>query len=104
MTAISIEHPTGISAIQLRQQMGEVLERVHYQFQQFRIMRKDKPMARLVNEEYMQTIDQLIESDPSLADTIALMLNDEAMGIIEQGQQEVRESKFIPLAEALNQK
>jgi hypothetical protein len=104
MTAISVEHPTGISAIQLRQQMGEVLERVHYQFQQFRIMRKDKPMARLVNEEYMQTIDQLIESDPSLADTIALMLNDEAMGIIEQGQREVRENKFIPLTEALNQK
>lgn len=56
MPLISIEYPTGISAIQLRQQMGEVLERVHYQFQQFRIMRKDKPMARLVNEEYSKQL------------------------------------------------
>ncbi len=104
MNSTSLERPTGISAIQLRQQMGEVLERVHYQFQQYRITRKDKPMARLVNEEYMQTIDRLLETDPSLADTIALMLNNEAMEIIEQGQQEVREGNLIPLIDALNQK
>lgn len=58
----------------IAQQKGEVLERVHYQFQQYRIMRKDKPMARLVNEEYLQTIHRLLASDSSFAEAIALML------------------------------
>jgi Lhr-like helicase len=66
-----------LTPIQLRQQLGAVLERVYYQFQQFRIVRKDKPMARLVSEDFMQVIDQLIEEDPALADTIALKMNDE---------------------------
>jgi Lhr-like helicase len=90
-----------VTAVQLRHQMGEVLERVYYQFQQYRVMRKDKPMARLVNERYMQAIDQLIESDPALADTLALMLNDEFIAIYEQGQKEWAEGKLIPIEEAL---
>ena len=91
-----------ISTMQLRQQLGEVLERVHYQFQQFRILRKDKPMARLVNEEYMQAIDDLVESDPALADTLALILNDEATQILEAGAKEWRSGQRIPLDEALS--
>jgi hypothetical protein len=102
MTDTSLIHQTNtLSAIQLRQQLGEVLERVHYQSAQFRIMRKDKPMARLVNERYMQAIDELIESDPALADTLALMLNDEFMTIFEQGQKEWAAGKRIPIEEAL---
>jgi len=88
--------------MQLRQQLGEVLERVYYQFQQFRVLRKDKPMARLVNEDYMQAIDYLIGSDPALADTIALMLNDEAAPILKEGAKEWRSGQRIPLDEALS--
>lgn len=98
----SFTHPTSsLTAIQLRQQLGEVLERVHYQFAQFRILRKDKPMARLVNERYMQAIDHLVESDPAVADTLALMLNEEFMTIFEQGQREWAAGKRIPIEEAL---
>lgn len=90
-----------LSTMQLRQQMGEVIERVYYQYQQFRIVRKDKPMARLVNEDYMQAIDELIEADPALADTLALMLNDEAMHIITQGEKEWEAGERIRLEDAL---
>jgi PHD/YefM family antitoxin component YafN of YafNO toxin-antitoxin module len=103
-STFSANHTPSLSAIQLRQQLGEVLERVHYQFASFRIMRKDRPMARLVNERYMQALDHLIKSDPALADTLAILLNDEAMEIIEQGMKERAEGKLIPLAEALHQK
>lgn len=87
--------------MQLRQQMGEVVDRVYYQWQQFRIIRKDKAMARLVNEEYMRAIEDLITADPAVADTLSLMLNDEAMRIIKQGEQEWRAGERIPLAAAL---
>lgn len=100
----SIHSMTTLNAVELRQQLGEVLERVHYQAVQFRILRKDKPMARLVNEQYMEAIDQLIDTDPSLADTLALMLNEEAMAIIEQGKSELNEGNLTPLHQALNQK
>lgn len=101
ITAEQLAPRDSISTMQLRQQLGEVLERVYYQFQQFRVLRKDKPMARLVNEEYMQAIDYLIESDPALADTIALMLNDEATDILKHGKQEWSSGERIPLEEAL---
>ncbi len=96
-----VNSDTALTTMQLRHQLGEILERVHYQSAQFRILRKDKPMARLVNERYMQAIDDLIESDPALADTLALLLNDEFMKIFEQGKKEWAAGKHIPIEEAL---
>ncbi len=105
MSHVTIEsQPTSdtLSMMQLRQQMGEVVERVFYQYQQFRIMRKDKAMARLVNEDYMQAIDELLETDPVVADTLSLMLNDEAMQIIAQGEREWQDGQRLPLEDVLN--
>lgn len=101
MTSIAIEHAPRLSLMELRQQLGGVVERVYYQFQQYQITRKDKPMARLVNEDYMRALEHLIASDPALADTLALMLNEEAMQIIEQGEAEWRAGQRIPLEKAL---
>jgi hypothetical protein len=78
-----------------------LLERVYYQSQQFQITRKDKPMARLIGEPFMQAIDELIESDPALADTLALMLNKEALETINQGREEYQKGEAIPIEEAL---
>ena len=52
-------------------------------------------------KEYMRAIEDLITADPAVADTLSLMLNDEAMRIIKQGEQEWRAGERIPLAAAL---
>jgi antitoxin (DNA-binding transcriptional repressor) of toxin-antitoxin stability system len=89
--------PTSISITEARDKLSELTERAHYRFEQFRIARKDKPIARIVSDEYMQVIDQLVETDPGLADTIALMLNKDALAAIEEGIKEVERGELIPL-------
>ena len=90
-----------ISQTQLRQRLRVVLDCVHDQFQQFRVMCKDKFMARIVNEDYMRAIEQLIQDDPGLADTLALMLNDEAQAIIAESEHDLAAGRLIPLDQAL---
>lgn len=97
LSTVSLHPEYALSAIELRQRLGEVLERVHYQFAQFRITRKDKPMARLVNEDYMQAIERLMDEDPALAETLDIMLDEVAMRAIQQGEQEITEGKLLPL-------
>jgi prevent-host-death family protein len=97
LSTLSLHPEYALSAIELRQRLGEVLERVHYQFVQFRITRKDKPMARLVNEAYMQAIEHLIDEDPALAETLEVMMDKSAMQAIRQGEQEIAEGKLLPL-------
>jgi prevent-host-death family protein len=95
--------PTSISISEARDRLTELMERVHYQHKQFRIVRKDKPMARLVAEPFMVAVDTLLETDSALADTLALMLNEEAMQIIDEDQREWERGESIPLAQALHQ-
>ncbi|GEM_PF-2100714 len=102
MLNATTHNPYGIGAVELREQLGEVLERVHYQFQQYRVMRKEKPMARIVNETYMQAIEQLLDSDSAIADTLALLLDNEAMDVLEVGEREWQEGNRIPLADVLS--
>jgi hypothetical protein len=87
---------SSLSSMQLREQLGEVLERVYYRGEQFRVVRKDKLMARIVNDLFMQHLDELIASDHALADTLALMMNDEAQDSIQEGQNEIKADKLIP--------
>lgn len=86
-----------IPALDVRRQLGELLERVYYQAQQYRIVRNKKAMARLVGEPFMQAIEQLMENDSALADTIALMLNDEVREAIKTSRKEIKEGKKIPI-------
>ncbi len=91
---------TDIGAIEARKHFGELLERTHYQATQFRIKRKDKPMARLVNERFMEVIDQLMETEPGLADTVALLLNKEWQGAISESQRDFKAGKVRQLIPA----
>jgi hypothetical protein len=88
---------TTIQAIKARQNFGELLEMAYYQNKQFRIARKNKAMARLVNENFMTAIDQLIEDDPALADTLAIMLNPEIRKALEKGEKDYQAGKAVPL-------
>ena len=97
----SLPSASTLNAVELRQQLGEVLERVHYRFAQFRIMRKDKPMARLVNETYMQTIERLLAEEPAMSETLEIMLDQEFMNALQQGDKEIDEGKLLPIEAAL---
>ena len=92
---------TIIPAIEARQNLGKLLELAYYQDQQFQISRKSKPMARLVGERFMQAIDKLIENNPSITDTLALILNDEALETIQQSRKEYQAGKGIPVEDVL---
>jgi len=95
-----------IPALDARRQLGELLEKAYYQNQQFRIMRKDKPMAYLIGEGFMNqlstVIDQVIENDPALADTLTLQLNPELKALIEQGTKEKEDGHLVPLTSILD--
>ena len=93
---------TTIKALDARQRLGELLELVYYKGEQFRIVRKDKPMARLIGEPFIAAIEKVLKHNPRLAETIEIMLDEEAMQAIKKGTQEIREGKIIPLEEVLN--
>ena len=60
-------------------------------------------MAYLVGIEFMEAVEKLIDSNPSLADTLALRLNKEAPKAIEQGRKEYQEGEGIPVEDVLNE-
>jgi len=94
---------TTIQALQARQNFGELLELAYYHNQQFTIARKNKPMARLVGETFMATLDGLIESDPGLADTLAILLHPDLKAEIEQSRQEYQDGQAVPLETVLQE-
>jgi len=88
-----------IQAIEARQKFGELLERVYYQDKVYQITRKDKPMGWLVGDAFMEKmgiiINYIIENEPVIADTLAVMLDDEIRSVIEEGRKEsARESEY----------
>ena len=99
MNAISIR------AIEVRQKFGELLERVYYQDKAYQITRKDKPMGWLVGDAFIERmgniINYIIEHEPVLADTLAIMLDDEIRSVIEEGRKESARGERIPLEKAL---
>lgn len=92
--------PTIQSSV-LRDNLGTFINQAYYQNVQYKVARNKKVMARIVPEKAMQTLEKFIMSDPALADTLALLLNEEAMADIEQGMKEYKEGKTIPLEEVL---
>jgi hypothetical protein len=95
-----------VPSLEARQKLGELLERVYYQNAQFRITRKEKPMAWLVSEPFMETvvslIDYVIDREPAIADTLALMVNSDAQQVLEQGTEELRDGKLVSLDSILD--
>ncbi len=92
---------TSIRTPEVRARIGELLEKTYYQEQQFRILRKNKPMARLVSEHFMTTLERLLSADPALEETLSLMLDSEAMTTIEQSRAEFAQGKMIELSKVL---
>lgn len=106
MSTNTLQKPTSVQALDARQRFGELLDLSYYQGKQFQIMRKDKPMAWIVSQPFMdgysQVIDYIIEHKPELADTLAIMLDGEIRDIIEKGTQEVEAGDLLPLSSILD--
>lgn len=96
---------TTIQAIEARQNLGEILERVYYQNKIYRIARKDKPMGWLVSDEFVETFAKLasyiVEREPILADTLAVTLDGDIRSIIEEGRSQWTKGERLSLEEAL---
>lgn len=96
---------TTVSAYQARSNLAQFVELAFYRNEQIRIERNKKPMARIVGEPLMQTMDKLIDYivkyKPALADTLAITVDDEIRGTIEQSRKEWRAGKKISIEEAL---
>jgi len=99
MNAISI------ASIEARHRFGELLERVYYQDKAYQITRKDKPMGYLVGDAFVEKIgniiNYIIKNEPALADTLAIMNDDEIRSVIEEGRREWAKGERIPLEQAL---
>lgn len=96
-----------IRAQDARSHLGDLLNQVYYQNKQFQINRKDKPMAWLVGQNFMemagQAIDYIIEHKPALADTMAIMLDDEMRSVIDNNKKEMASEERLPLASILEE-
>lgn len=77
-----------ISAMDARKSLGQMLEIVYYQNKAFTITRKDKPMAWLVGGAVFESFLKIIEEDGALKETLAVMLNKEAIEAIKVGERE----------------
>ena len=58
-----MQHST-VQALDARQRLGELLELAYYKGEQFRIARKDKPMAWLVGEPFMAALAATLDQNP----------------------------------------
>ncbi len=92
---------TDISSKEIRYKIGELLNFVFYGGGQVRITRRKRVMAYLVGEPLMTVFNQLIEDDPALADTVALMLNKELMRNINTCQKDTKSEKKKPYKSAI---
>ena len=95
-----------IQALEARSRFGELLELAFYKGKQFRIARKNKPMAWLVGEPFMEKvsriIDHIIEHEPALADSLAITLDVGIRDVIEQGTKAKTEGKIVPIETILD--
>jgi hypothetical protein len=98
---------TTVSAHEARQKFAELIELAFYKNAQIRIERNKKPMAWIVGEPFMKVIDSvidhIIEHEPAIADTLAIMLDDNIRAVIEQGTREIKEGKLIPIESILDE-
>lgn len=90
-----------IGAYQARQNFGELLEMAYYQGKQFLVKRGNKPMAYLLGEPTVEALFELIDSDPALADTLAILSNPTAKRIIGKGKEDIKAGRVVPLEHLL---
>ncbi|MBI1258516.1 MAG: hypothetical protein GC204_13695 [Chloroflexi bacterium] len=80
-----------------QRQLAHLIANVSQENGQVRITAGNEAQARLVSERFMLALDDLLEEDSALSDTLALMMNEEIQSILETGREEIAKGNKIPL-------
>ena len=89
------------SLIELRQNLSSIIHQASYTNTQFRLKNHNIPVARIVGENFMQSLDVLLEHDASLRETLEIMLDKNVMQMITQSQSDIQNGDIRPLADLL---
>jgi PHD/YefM family antitoxin component YafN of YafNO toxin-antitoxin module len=92
---------TSVSTHQARREFSQLLEQVHYTDQSVEIRRNKRPMAWLVGTDFIERYNKLIEyiseHKPGLAETLAVMLDDDLMRTLREGRAAVAKGETLPI-------
>ena len=98
-----------IQALDARNKFAELLELSLNQNKRFQIARDDEPVAWLISQDEMSTlqernevISRIIETDDALADTLAILANKELSEHLLGGSREVDVSSYVALENLLD--
>ncbi len=91
------------SLIELRSNLSSFIEQAHYTDTQIRLTRHNKPIARIVGENFMHSLELLLDQDPGLQETLQIMLDTNMLEQINQSQKEIQRGEVRPLTELLTE-
>lgn len=89
------------SLIELRSNLSSLIEQAHYTDTQIRLTRHNKPIARIVGENFMHSLELLLEQDPGLQETFHIMLDKNMLEQIKQSQEEIQRGEVRPLTDLM---
>lgn len=91
------------SLIQLRNNLGSFVEQAHYTNTQIRLTRHNKPIARIVGEDFMHRLERLLEQDPALRETLEIMADKNVGEMIAESQEDVQHGDARPLTDIVQE-
>lgn len=103
LEVIKIMTTIDTSLIQLRNNLSSFVEQAHYTNTQIRLTRHNKPIARIVGEDFMQSLERLLEQDPGLRETLEIMSDKNMVEMIAESQEDARRGHVRPLIDALQE-
>lgn len=93
---------TPIQISEARKQLGELVNEAYYTGKPIQLSKGNKPMAMLIGtKEFAEMLKIIEEHDPGLADTLAIMTNPEVQAILDEGEENRKAGKTIPLEELM---
>jgi prevent-host-death family protein len=83
-----------------RKNLSELVHEAYYEGRLFGISKGKKPMGVLIGaKEWKDIIDTIEMHDQGLADTLAIMADPELQAILEEGEEDIKAGRLIPLDE-----
>lgn len=90
-----------------RRNLSQLLEQVYYRGNHIQIRRNKRPMAWLVSAPFLVQVHNLLEimvdSNPGLADTVALLLDEDVINTIREGKEDIAAGRVRPLSSVLQE-
>ena len=83
-----------------RKNLSELVHEAYYEGRLFGISKGKKPMGVLIGaKEWKDIIDTIEMHDQGLADTLAIMADPELQALLEEGEEDTKAGRLIPLDE-----